>query len=516
MTNPVLHTTASLKPGPLTAARSTRGVNVGLWLALLLLICYSYFFPRWADWGVNSKVDLTMAIVDEGTFAIDTYYQNTGDYAFYKGHYYSDKAPGTSFLAVPVYAAFKAIAGTTILDPLIDSLARNQAMVDTLRKEGTGLLADKVRFAMALYLVTFVVMALPSALLGYILYQFLGYFTQSQPARALIVILYGLGTIAFPYSQTLNGRQISACMTVAVFYILFRMKRGELSQRYVWLVGLLMGYAVITDYPSVFILAALFLYAISFLRSPRRVLPLILAAIPAVVLLAAYNLTIFETPLPVGYKYSVLYQDLHSQGFISITYPRLEAIYGLTFSPFRGLFFISPALLMALPGFVYWYRQRQHRAEWWVSLWSVVSSFLFYGSSVMWWGGYAVGPAYLAAMIPYLVLPLIFFTERHAGSKKMGGLIMGLTAASLALVWAQTIAGQSFPDMTPDPLFSLSIPALVAGDVARNLGMLLKLRGLLSLLPLFAIVLFLLLRIFRTGRVVAIEAGRLVTGTTHD
>jgi hypothetical protein len=31
---------------------------------LTLLVCYSYFFPRWADWNQNSRMRLTMAIGD--------------------------------------------------------------------------------------------------------------------------------------------------------------------------------------------------------------------------------------------------------------------------------------------------------------------------------------------------------------------------------------------------------------------------------------------------------------------
>jgi hypothetical protein len=470
-------------------------------LFILLLASYAYFFPRWADWGVNSKMDLTMAIVDQCTFVIDDYYQNTGDYALYKGHHYSDKAPGGSFLAVPVYAAFKMIVGTSLLDPLIDHLANNQAVFSTLREDGTGLLRDKVYFAMALYVVTFFVMSLPSALLGHILYQFLGHFIQNRFSRALLVILYGLGTVAFPYSQTFNGRQVSAVMTIVSFYMLFRLRRGALSKRYIWLVGLLMGYVVITDYPSVFILGALFLYAVSFVRNWRRVLPIVLTGILPVALMVFYNLSIFENPLPVGYKYSELYHDLHSQGVISITYPRFEALYGLTFSSFRGLFFLSPALLLAIPGFIYWYRQSVYRAELWVCLWSVVSTFLFYSSSIMWWGGFAVGPAYLTAIIPYMVFPIAFLLGQHDKSPWMWRLVVSLTIASVLLVWAETIAGQSFPDLTPNPLFAISIPALLAGDVARNLGMMLKLRGLLSLLPLSIFAAVLLAVVFRGNRV---------------
>jgi len=483
-----------------------------LWLFILLLASYAYFFPRWADWGQNSKLDLTMAIVDQGTFVIDDYYQNTGDYALYKGHHYSDKAPGTSFLGVPFYAVFKAVAGTSMLDLLVDRLASNQAVVDTLRENGTGLLRGKIYFAMALYVVTFFVVSLPSALLGCVLYQFLGRFIPKRSYRALIVILYGLGTVAFPYAQTLNGRQISAVLTLGVFYLLFRLKQGELSKRYLWLVGLLMGCVVITDYPSVFIVGALGLYALSSLRHWRHVVPIVLSGIPPVALMAFYNLSVFETPLPVGYKYSELYQDLHSQGFISITYPRLDALYGLTFSPFRGLFFLSPVLLLAIPGFVYWYRRGKYRAEFWVSLWAVVSTFLFYVSSVMWWGGFAVGAAYLTAMMPYMVLPIIFVLDRYNRTSWMWKLAVGLTVLSVLLVWAETIAGQSFPDMTPNPLFTISIPALAAGDVARNLGIGLGLGGLLSLLPLCLFAGVMLLAIFRDDGIVHIEAGQFVTG----
>ena len=471
-----------------------------VWLFILLLASYTYFFPRWADWGQNTKLDLSMAIVDQGTFVIDDYYQNTGDYALYKGHHYSDKAPGSSFLAVPFYAVFKAVVDTSIIDPLIDSLSRNPAMVGTLREDGTGLLRGKVYFAMALYVVTFFTVSLPSALLGCILYRFLGYFTQNQLTRALVVILYGLGTIAFPYSQTFNGRQISAVMTISSFYILFRIKRSELPGGYLWLVGLLMGCTVITDYPSVFILGALFVYAVSFLRDWRRVWPIIITGILPVISMALYNLTIFETPLPVGYKYSELYQDLHSQGLISITHPTPSALYGLTFSPFRGLFFLSPVLLLTVPGFIYWHRRSVYRAEWWVSLWSVISTFLFYSSSVMWWGGFAVGPAYLTAMIPYMALAIVFFLEHHKRSPRMWRLVIGLTAVSVLLTWAETIAGQSFPDLNPNPLFNLSIPALIAGDIARNLGMMLKLRALLSLLPLALFITAILSAVFHGSR----------------
>ncbi|NIV38978.1 MAG: hypothetical protein GWN58_59030, partial [Anaerolineae bacterium] len=159
---PGLRSTASSE----VAGRRAWLVRREVWLFILLLASYAYFFPRWAHWGQNSKLDLTMAIVDQGTFSIDDYYENTGDYALYKGTHYSDKAPGTSFLGVPFYAAFKLIARSPLVSQMMVRLGSNQAMADTLREGGTGLLQEKVYFAMALSFVTFFVVSVPSALLG--------------------------------------------------------------------------------------------------------------------------------------------------------------------------------------------------------------------------------------------------------------------------------------------------------------------------------------------------------------
>ena len=210
-----------------------------------------------------------------------------------------------------------------------------------------------------------------------------------------------------------------------------------------------------------------------------------------------YNYSCFETILPVGYKYSELYQDLHSQGFISITYPHWDAIYGLTFSPFRGMFFLSPALLFTIPGFVYWFQRKKQRLEFWVVLWSFLTTYLFYGSSIMWWGGFAVGPSYLTAMIPMLTFPFAYFLDQHVKRNWVQSIVGFSAIISVLLVWIETIGGQSFPDLTPRPLTQISIPALAAGDVARNLGMVLGLRGLTSLLPLGLVILTILILLFR-------------------
>src|SRR5262245_27794027 len=92
-----------------TRPRLSSNQKIEIVLVLVLLVSWLYFLPRWADWSQNSRLNLTLAIVDKGTLRIDDYYQNTGDYAKFEGHYYTDKAPGPSLLAVPVYAAIRPI-----------------------------------------------------------------------------------------------------------------------------------------------------------------------------------------------------------------------------------------------------------------------------------------------------------------------------------------------------------------------------------------------------------------------
>jgi hypothetical protein len=453
-----------------------------VWLFTFLLVSFAYFFPRWAQWGPNTKLDLMMAIVDQGTLSIDDYYQNTGDYALYKGVHYSDKAPGTSFFGVPFYAVFKMVARTSLVDDVITGLSANPAMTDTLREGGTGLLRDKVYFAMAMTFVTFFAASLPSALLGVVMYRFLGYFTPDPLPRILVVVLYGLATVTFPASQTLD-RQLVPALTFSAFYLLFRIKRDELSWHWLWLVGLFTGWAAITDYPTGLILVGLFIYAFFAVRQKEHLLALIGGGIPPVLLAMWYNYACFETLLPVGYFHSELYTDLHYTGFLSLTYPKLDALWGLTFSPFRGLFYRSPFLLLALPGFWVMARDRAYRGEMWMCLWAVISFFFFNSSSAMWWGGNRAGPTYLIPMVPYMTIPIVCFLHNHLlGWHKA---LVGLLAVwSFLFVWVETIGGQSFPGLTPNPIWTLSLPAVLRGDIARNWGMLLKLRGPASLLPL--------------------------------
>lgn len=459
--------------------------SVELILFFTLLLCYAYFLPRWADWSQNSRLNLVLAIVDQGTLAIDDYYQNTGDYALFEGRYYTDKAPGPSFLGVPVYAAVRPVLQSEPVQNMIENLAANPAFAATQNEEGTGLTGTKIYYAIVLYIVTVVVVGIPAALLGVLLYRFLLELGTGPGWSAVIVLIYGLATNAFAYAGAFYSHQLTAFLLFAAFFLGFQMKQKRLKPVWVVGAGLLLGYALISEYPSALIAGAIFLYIFFSIPQWRWRGALILAGIPPGLLLMAYDWAIFRTPLPVGYKYSELYTDLHSTGFMSLTYPHPSGLWGITFGSFRGLFFVSPVLLLAVAGFWLWWRSRRHRAEWLVCLWATVGFFLFNSSSIMWQGGFSVGPRYLVPMLPFMITGLGALAVSGWGkSVWVRGLTAGLALVSAAVVWAETIGGQQFPDWTLNPLFNYSWPHLAAGNIARNLGMALNLSGWGSLIPL--------------------------------
>ncbi len=92
-------------------------------------------------------------------------------------------------------------------------------------------------------------------------------------------------------------------------------------------------------------------------RTPDAVLRMALFVGAGLVMLAPLvlynNLAVYGSPLSQGYAHlqgRAQFIGGMRQGVEGIGLPRLDALWGVTFSPYRGLFVLSPFLLLALPG----------------------------------------------------------------------------------------------------------------------------------------------------------------------
>jgi hypothetical protein len=457
-----------------------------LLIGAVLLLSYLYVLPRWADWSQNSRLDLVRALSEQGGVIIDDYVANTGDYALFEGHAYSDKAPGPAFLALPAALILQPLLDLSPVQESLGRLAGSSALSVTLNPTGSGVNADKVRAFAVLAASTALAAALPTALGALALALLLRRMGVAEAPAMIVTLAYGLGTLLAAYGGNFYSHALVASLLVGALAVAAQ----TYAIRRALLIGLLLGWAVISEYPAALPAAAIGLAAVWAWRRPGALGWMVLGGLPPLLLLAAYDLRAFGTPLPVGYEHSALWQGQHQTGFLSITYPRVEALWGLTFGLYRGMFIRAPWLLLALPGYLIWWRSGQNRPLWWVALIAPLGLLLFYASSIMWWGGFGAGPRYLVALVPFLALASAP-AAMALWSRSWGRVaLLLLIVVSIGMTWGEAVASQSFPpDTIANPWIGYTLPAWREGDIARNLGTAVGLRGGLALLPVALLIL---------------------------
>ena len=350
-------------------------------LFVLALGVYGYFYQA-GGWNQNSRFDLTRAIVERGTSSIEAYHRNTGDHAVRDGVHYCDKAPGASWLGVPVYGAMHVLGGSDRPSP---------------------------RFlAVSAYLVTVVAVGVPSAAAVVALYVLLGALALGlgRGARVALACAYGFGTLALPYATLFYGHQLMASLVLIGFAILVWLRqRGGAPNR--WMLagaGLALGYAVVVEYPAALAVAPIFAYACWWLwPEHRRAIGWVVlgGAVPAVAL-AAYHWAAFGGPLTLPYEFST--QSHRGQGFMGIGAPRDGAMWGVLLGSYRGLLFSAPWLALAVPGATLLILRRATRPEGIVAA-AIAALFVWLNISLVdWQGGWAMGPRYLIPAIPFLAI----------------------------------------------------------------------------------------------------------------
>jgi hypothetical protein len=172
-------------PGDIPARRS----RASFWLAGVFLLCFTYFLPKPGDWNQNARLDLTLAMVNHGTVRTNPYHWQAGDDVLYKGHYYSNKAPGQSLVGVPVLLAYKGLLAA------VDS----SSIGDHMGLKHAGLTAN-YNFWLWQILESWYTVSLPTTLFLLLFFWFLGYFSRSVLNRAVLTLALGLATDMFSYS----------------------------------------------------------------------------------------------------------------------------------------------------------------------------------------------------------------------------------------------------------------------------------------------------------------------------
>jgi hypothetical protein len=254
--------------------------------------------------------------------------------------------------------------------------------------------------------------AFATALTGGILCTWATRLYRSLHLGVVLALLYGVGTLAWPYSRFFFSEPLfTACLVLAAF---------ALFQRHPLRAGLCYGYAIATRVGGLLLLPAFLLYA-WFQPSPstegrlHRMTWIGVGSVPGGLLILFHNWVRFRSLTEEGYP---------GQGF---TGSLLEGLSGLLLSPGKSVFLYVP-LLLALPAAALPFI-RQYRAEALLvgslTLITLIESAMWW----MWWGGWGWGPRFLTPLMPFLVLPLGTLLRRRPWQSLIIGLLLPLSLA---------------------------------------------------------------------------------------
>ncbi len=461
--------------------------DLALGALVLAISAYAWNFSNLSVPNERTRAYLTVALYDLRTLQIDSPVQRFGhvyDLATFDGHYFTDKAPGSSFLALPVYAGLRAF------------------------HPPEALTIDQILNAIRSYLM------LPAGLLGFLALRWLlRRLAVSEPCLDLVSLSYALGSAALHYTSAFYGHVLVA--TCALLSLLAWARAGALAAAYTdpagarirfWpalLAGAAAGLAGLIEYQAVVLSALLALPALRL--GPRRALlpaaGFALGALPFAASLLLYNKRAFGSPFELSYHHLVdpSLQALHGAGLAGATKPTLEAFRGLLFSAHRGLFATSPLLALGLLALL-WPNSRMALVLRALLLLASTYFLVIVASSSVWFGGWSYGPRLLIPLMALLALSVGLFSERY---RDLSVITIPLASAALFGLVCNQLLQVTFSEPPPDvsqPLIQSALPMLKAGLAAPNLGCKFAALSRANLWPLLVMVSCAALIIAASGR----------------
>jgi hypothetical protein len=422
---------------------------------LFVSVFFSGVFAPFFNPNEMSRWQIVVAFVETGSFALSDPVLALGDHedkAISEGRVYSNKAPGLSFAAVPVYHLLR--------------------LALSAPEPGT--------FDLLFRAVKFSTVTLAAAIA---LWRF-GIRTTGGRAGALPVFALAFATNLLFYGRTFFAHAWSAALLFLAFdLILLSEERADRPKAILALAaaGFLAAWSVISEYPTAVLAAMLFLRA-AWRRPFSHAAALAVGALAPAVLLGAYNAAAFGSPftLSSAREADPAYAALAARGLFGFGLPDPAALLGYFLHPARGLLLFSPFWIWAAIGFWRWGRSRRDRADFWLALSATVVFLLVMSGYPNWHGGWSLSNRYLLPILFFagLALPWALETSRSRG------LFAAAVAFSAAAHFLLTAAWPQFPLDMPWPPATGSRWFLAHGWIAESL---LSGAGLVSLaIPLAA------------------------------
>jgi hypothetical protein len=421
-----------------------------LWvLGAILFASYAYFYQA-GGWNQNSRFALVRAILERHTLEIDAYHLHTGDRAIWKGHYYSDKPPGTSLMVLAPVGLARSIARAVGVDPESFPGIAWTSYVAAVVSSGV-----------------FTVIAALSVLMIGVRWGF------SPGAALFAATAYGLAGPAWAYATLFMGHGVVAGCLMVAYWSAFELDSSDERRRrdLGTMIGFSAGWAVVTESQAV--IPAAVIVATAFARTYRWRRPdfqnlvvrvLVAGALCAAVLLG-YNALAFGNPLHIGYASEEGFEQLHT-GLFGITRPQWWRVRELLVGSYRGLLPLSPLVAIMPIGLVALAIDARRRTAALVAAFIGMYYLLLNASYFYWEGGWAYGPRQMTPALPFLALGLLPLWDARRRVLRIALAAGWLWGVAITVVAVST--NPQPPSSFKAPVRELLWPAFVDGDLSLN------------------------------------------------
>jgi hypothetical protein len=425
-------------------------------LFILFLSIYTLFTPSNTSGGSNSesRMDLTFSLIKDFSLKIDSVAKYSIDKAMYRGHYYSDKAPGLSITSIPVVSVIYGISRA--LGISTDEYSHDR---------------PTVFYILCVWIACISSNGVATAAAATALYAVARHLRATQSAALFGAVCFGLGTPAFGWSTLFFGHALAGALLFLAFAAIIVADAAVASPRRDRLlgsaVGFLLSWAFTVEFTAgaaAFVIAVFGLRRTIFLPANRRHEILAFAGLGGVIgliPLAVYNSAAFGSPFHLGYASVVGFSGMR-QGLFGIGMPHPKILYEIIFGRFRGILWLSPVLLAAPFAFVA--AARHIRMDIVITATIVVVLFLLINSSYYYWdGGYSTGPRHIIPSLPFICIGLPFLWD---DARRIGRfLLMALASVSIMLSLICSSTTMLAEDKYRDPVFDYIIPEWLHGHI---------------------------------------------------
>jgi hypothetical protein len=454
--------------------------------ALFFIFWTTYIFigPGYstANSNVVTRMGLVYGILENHTLTIDPFSPFTRDKAEFNGHYYLDKAPGMSLMALASVGVFLSV-------------------LHALHISTAPIVADKFTssYYASVWFVCFVTSALFTALAAVALYFVARDCRASRGAALFGALVFGLATPAAGWATTFFGHATAgACLFIPFALTVLATDVDGLGRRDVaagLLIGALFAWSVVVEFtsaPTVLVLVGFGLYRLSHLPASGGKKKLLLGGLIggaiAILPLAIYNAVAFGSVFHIGYQNEVGFNGMN-EGLFGISLPSLHVLREIIFGPYRGILWVCP-LLIFVP-FAYWSAFRKLPSGMaLVSLLVPIIYFLINSGYYYWDAGSSTGPRLVTPALPFICLAFVPLWDAAGLVMRAALLTLAGLSGVLSLICASV--DMQAPQTFSVPLFQYIIPRFLDGRVHNVLSYgLPDLRSLVALPILWTVVILL-------------------------